>query len=158
MTVRSASRGVGRTRRRRDGDRTERSGCGASRRRCVESSAERARRPRARFALPAASPRPTLVAAGYLFDLNGFLVIRNAFSPEEVAKANAAIDANADKLKERKGKLRTSALYGRESHALAGDGETGRIDGGGLLGWDAPHADVFRSVLAHPSLAPGPRP
>jgi len=90
----------------------------------------------------------------YLFDLNGFLVIRNAFSPEEVAKANAAIDANADKLKERKGKLRTSALYGRESHALAGDGETGRIDGGGLLGWDAPHADVFRSVLAHPSLVP----
>ena len=88
----------------------------------------------------------------YLFDLNGFLVLKGALSPEEVKAANEAIDANADKLHERKGQLRTSALYGRESSALAGDGETGRIDGGGMLGWEAPHREPFRNTLAHPKL------
>ena len=80
----------------------------------------------------------------YLFDLNGFLVVKGALSPDEVKAANDAIDANADKLHERKGQLRTSALYGRESSALAGDGETGRIDGGGMLGWEAPHRESSR--------------
>ena len=88
----------------------------------------------------------------YLFDLNGFLVLKGALSPDEVKAANDAIDANADKLHERKGQLRTSALYGRESSALAGDGETGRIDGGGMLGWAAPHREPFRNTLAHPKL------
>ncbi|KAH8060778.1 phytanoyl-CoA dioxygenase [Aureococcus anophagefferens] len=75
----------------------------------------------------------------YLFDLNGFLVLRGVFSPEDVAAANDAVDAHADTYHERTGQLRTSGLYGRESHALAGDGARGRLDMGGLLAWDAPH-------------------
>ena len=90
----------------------------------------------------------------YLFDLNGFLVIRNAFEPDLVERANAAVDFHVDRLHERKGKLRTSGLYGRESTKLAGDGSTGRLDLGGMLGWDAPHREPFREVLCHPSVAP----
>ena len=54
----------------------------------------------------------------YLFDLNGFLVLRNVFSAEDVAAANAAVDAHVDTYHERTGQLRTSGLYGRESKAL----------------------------------------
>ena len=90
----------------------------------------------------------------YLFDLNGYLVLRGVFSPEDVAAANAAVDAHADTYHERTGRLRTSGLYGRESHALAGDGARGRLDMGGLLAWDAPHNAVFRSMLNHPALVP----
>jgi len=90
----------------------------------------------------------------YMFDVNGFLVLRNVFSAEEVAAANAAVDKNADTYHERSGQLRTSGLYGRESTALAGDGTTGRLDMGGLLGWPAGESDVFRKVLNHPALVP----
>ena len=69
----------------------------------------------------------------YLFDLNGYLVLRGVFSPDDVAAANDAVDAHADTYHERTGQLRTSGLYGRESHALAGDGARGRLDMGGLL-------------------------
>ena len=89
----------------------------------------------------------------YLFDLNGFLVIKDAFDPAMVSRANVAVDAHLERLHERKGKLRTSGLYGRESTALAGDGSTGRFDLGGMLGWSAPHREPFREVLSHPKVA-----
>jgi hypothetical protein len=41
----------------------------------------------------------------YQFDLNGFLVVRNVFSPEEIAAANAAIDARSSSIVERDGDL-----------------------------------------------------
>ena len=91
----------------------------------------------------------------YLFDLNGFLVLRGVLSEAEVAAANAAVDAHSDsELHERKGSLRTSALYGRESKDLAGDGATGRFDMGGMLGWAAPHREPFREFMCHPHIAP----
>jgi len=89
----------------------------------------------------------------YAFDLNGYLVIRNAFDPSMISRANAAIDAHMETLHERSGKLRTSGLYGRESKALAGDGSTGRFDMGGMLGWETPHREPFREVLSHPQVA-----
>jgi ectoine hydroxylase-related dioxygenase (phytanoyl-CoA dioxygenase family) len=91
----------------------------------------------------------------YLFDLNGFLVLRNAFNPEEVARANAAIDAHEEtELHERVGQLRTSGLYGRQSTALSGDGSTGRKDMGGMLGWNKPHCEPFRELMCHKNVAP----
>jgi hypothetical protein len=102
---------------------------------------------------------PTASAPGfshkqkYLFDLNGFLVLRNVFDQDMVARANAAVDAHLDRLHERKGELRTSGLYGRESQQLAGDGATGRKDLGGMLGWEAPHREPFRELLCHPAVA-----
>lgn len=92
----------------------------------------------------------------YLFDTNGFLVLRNIFSKDYINCANSAVDEHLVKgeLHERKGKLRTSRLYGRESTPLQGDGSTGRADMGGMLGWDKPNCEPFREVLAHPRLAP----
>ena len=37
----------------------------------------------------------------YLFDLNGYLVVEDALTPEEVAEANAAIDRHLDRLRVR---------------------------------------------------------
>lgn len=89
----------------------------------------------------------------YLFDLNGFLVLKDVFDADFTARANTAVDAHLHRLHERKGQLRTSGLYGRESKELAGDGETGRKDLGGMLGWDAPHREPFRELLSHPTVA-----
>jgi hypothetical protein len=87
----------------------------------------------------------------YLFDLNGFVVVRNVFTPDEIAAANAAIDARSDSIVERKGDLR---LGGTSGDPLAGDGVTGRADLGGMLEWPAPDRDLFRDVLTHPKLVP----
>ena len=73
----------------------------------------------------------------YLFDLNGFLVVRGVFTPDEIAAANAAIDARTEAIVERKGDLR---LGGSKGDPLAGDGDTGRADLGGMLGWPSPIA------------------
>mmetsp|Transcript_100829 Transcript_100829/g.177508 ORF Transcript_100829/g.177508 Transcript_100829/m.177508 type:complete len:151 (-) Transcript_100829:7-459(-) len=90
----------------------------------------------------------------YLFDLNGYIVLRGVLSEEEVAAANSAVEAHMDTLHERTGKLRTSGLYGRQSEALAGDGKTGRKDMGGMLGWAKPHCEPFRDFMCHPRLLP----
>ena len=37
----------------------------------------------------------------YLFDLNGYLVVENALTAEEVAACNEAIDRNPDRHRER---------------------------------------------------------
>ena len=42
----------------------------------------------------------------YLFDLNGFIIVRNVFTADEIARANAAIDARSERIVERKGDLR----------------------------------------------------
>ena len=87
----------------------------------------------------------------YLFDLNGFIIVRNVFTVDEIAQANAAIDARSERIVERKGDLR---LGGNKGDPLAGDGVTGRADLGGMLEWPAPDRDLFRSVLTHPKLVP----
>jgi hypothetical protein len=91
----------------------------------------------------------------YLFDLNGYLVLRGVFSNDEVEAANTAIDVHIEtELHERTGELRTSGLYGRQSAPLKGDGTTGRFDMGGMLGWAKPHCEPFRNVLVHPKIVP----
>merc|ERR1719191_2078891 len=65
----------------------------------------------------------------FLFDLNGFLVVRGVFTAEEVAAGNAAAGT-----------------------ALAAAGP--RMDLGGMLGWQEPHCRFFRDVLTHPTLVP----
>lgn len=85
----------------------------------------------------------------FLFDLNGFLVLRGVLSPEEVAAANAAVDA------------KQSLLLARDTPALrntkAGtplDAAGPRCDMGGMLFWEKPHCEVFRQMLCHPKLVP----
>eukprot|EP00614_Pseudopedinella_elastica_P025766 CAMPEP_0172616710 /NCGR_PEP_ID=MMETSP1068-20121228/66893_1 /TAXON_ID=35684 /ORGANISM="Pseudopedinella elastica, Strain CCMP716" /LENGTH=355 /DNA_ID=CAMNT_0013422233 /DNA_START=121 /DNA_END=1188 /DNA_ORIENTATION=- len=86
----------------------------------------------------------------YLFDIEGFLVVKNVFSKDEVAAANRAVDAHGHELKERRGALRNT----KTGTTLSGDGKTGRRDLAGMLGWPSPESDFFRSVLAHPKLVP----
>ncbi|MCC7261102.1 MAG: phytanoyl-CoA dioxygenase family protein [Candidatus Latescibacteria bacterium] len=82
----------------------------------------------------------------YLFDLHGYLVIRGALSPAEVAAANAAIDHHAGQIQIRPNDL---------AHGSATlQGATGRGDLGGMLTWERPHCEVFREMIAHPRLTP----
>jgi len=102
-----------------------------------------------------AGPLPPAAAMSdterYLFDLNGFLVVRGVFRPDEIAAMHAAVDARSSGIVERTGDLR---LGGASGDPLAGDGVTGREDLGGMLGWPSPDRDAFRSVLTHPRLVP----
>ena len=84
----------------------------------------------------------------YLFDLNGYLVVENALTAEEVAACNEAIDRNPDRHRERSGEQLLSA----GSEALSG--EQGRGDLGGMLTWPHPWCEPFRSLLAHPVILP----
>jgi len=88
----------------------------------------------------------------YIFDTNGYIVLRKVFELEDIEKVNRLIDNH--ELHERKGALRCSTLYGRDSNHLAGDGVTGRFDMGGMLGWPSPECEFFREVLTTPKLTP----
>ena len=64
---------------------------------------------------------------------------------------NAAVDAHEHEMVERKGQLR---LGGKKGAPLAGDGDTGRQDLGGMLAWPGEEKMLFRKMLAHPKLVP----
>ena len=84
----------------------------------------------------------------YFFDLNGYLVVENALSSEEVAACNEAIDRNADRIRERP---EEQSLSGK-SRTLRG--QQGRGDLGGMLTWPRPWCQPFRDLLAHPNIVP----
>jgi ectoine hydroxylase-related dioxygenase (phytanoyl-CoA dioxygenase family) len=85
----------------------------------------------------------------YLFDLNGYLVVRGVFTPEEMAEANSMIDKHADGMIERSDPALRNAVKGTE---LYGTGR-GRKDLGKILEW-GPESKVFKKLLAHPRLVP----
>jgi len=86
----------------------------------------------------------------YLFDLNGYLIVRGVLTPEEVAEANAAIDRHADEMVERSDSNLRNA---REGTKYYGQGP-GRMDLGRCLEWGETDSRVFQSILAHPRLVP----
>ncbi len=82
----------------------------------------------------------------FLWDLQGFLVVKGVLSGEEVAALNAAIDAKRDKIV-------------RDGNDLTGDSETlkgerSRQTMGGMLQWEHPWCEPFRRLIAHPNLRP----
>ena len=87
-------------------------------------------------------------AEKYLFDLNGYLVIEDVLTPDEVAFANEAIDRHEDQGRTRP---RDQALDGG-SPALTGD--KGRGEMGNMLNWEEPWCNPFREMLAHPRIVP----
>jgi hypothetical protein len=89
-------------------------------------------------------------AEKYIFDLNGYIVLRGVFSAEEVAAANEAIDKHSDAVLARQGVLRNTA----KGTVLGGDGASPRKDLGGMLSWEDGDSAFFRSVLAHSKLVP----
>jgi hypothetical protein len=86
----------------------------------------------------------------FMFDLEGFVVVKGVFSKDDIATANAAVDRRKEEMKERRGGLRNT----KAGTSLSGDGTTGRRDLGGMLAWPAGEREVFQSVLAHPKLVP----
>jgi len=66
----------------------------------------------------------------YLFDLQGYLVVNDVLTPEEVARLNAAIDRHTD---------------GITGH----DGSDARIYG--FLNWEEP---LVRDLIDHPRMLP----
>ena len=82
----------------------------------------------------------------YLFEVHGWLRIEGVLSADELAAANAAVDAHADRIQ-----LRPNDLA-RSSSTLAGT--QGRGDLGGMLTWEQPHCEPFRDMMVHPKLTP----
>ena len=84
----------------------------------------------------------------YLFDLNGYLVIKNVLTPEEVALANAAIEKHSNQGRVRS---RDQALDGGSPELK---GEQGRGELGGMLHWEEtvvqPLPTHARTPDAHP--------
>ena len=85
----------------------------------------------------------------FLFDLNGFLIVRNVFTPEEIKAANAAVDANVASMRARDADALRNAKSGTPFSASGP-----RKDMGGMLWWPREQSAVFRSVLTHPKLVP----
>ena len=85
----------------------------------------------------------------YLFDVCGYVVLRNIIPADHVTAAQTAISANLHRFKERTGEMRESTLA-----AFQGDGVRGRLDCGTMLNWDKPYCDVFRKYLVIPQLIP----
>ena len=84
----------------------------------------------------------------YLFDLNGYLVIEDVLTQEEITAANQSIDQNLDKMHIRS---RDQRLDG---NSVELSGEHGRGEMGGLLDLDPPWCDPFRLMLAHAKIIP----
>lgn len=82
----------------------------------------------------------------YLYDLQGYLIVREFLTPAEVDELNAAIDAHSDQIVE--------AADGELSGSTTLVGERKRTNLAGFLTWPHPYCDPFRTLLAHPRLVP----
>lgn len=80
----------------------------------------------------------------YLFDVQGFLVIRDVLTDAEVERLNATVDANRDRIEDC-GESRW------DSKTLAGDARRQYTN---LLSWEQPFSDPFRELLADPRISP----
>ena len=82
----------------------------------------------------------------YLFDLTGYLVLRDVLSADEVASLNAGIDQHIDQLEP------LAQSTAGDSNTLAGTSR--RNDMGGMLAWERPWCEPFRKLLIHPTVKP----
>lgn len=82
----------------------------------------------------------------YLYDIQGFLVVPNFLTPEEVDRLNEAFDANQDKMTE-DGNSNTG-----NSKTLTTGKKRGLYHG--MLAWEQPYCQPFRDLLVHPKSIP----
>ncbi len=80
----------------------------------------------------------------YFWDLTGYLVVRNVLTRQEVAEANAAIDACLDRMILEEENVRT-----RGSVSLQGKGQKTLHD---TIELEKPHCEPFRKMLVHPQV------
>jgi len=91
----------------------------------------------------------------YRFDLQGFIVLRGVLTPEEVASANAAIDAQTSEFVERASSIRNTSGDSSFAHqAAASNDYRGRLENGTFLFWPQEQSQVFRKMLSHPKVTP----
>ena len=83
----------------------------------------------------------------FLFDLQGYLVVKDFLSDEQVRALNEAVDANVDETTE--GFFPEGATYGGGM-----DGPYQAASVRGMLTWDQPWCQPFRDIIAHPKLIP----
>lgn len=82
----------------------------------------------------------------YLFDLQGYIVLENVLSADQLGACNDAIDAQMASIRRRSG----DDLLSGGSNALQGD--QGRGDIGGMLSWPKPHCEIWRTLLVQPRI------
>jgi ectoine hydroxylase-related dioxygenase (phytanoyl-CoA dioxygenase family) len=86
----------------------------------------------------------------YLFDLNGYLIVKNVLSLEEVQHANHVIDQHSHKIIERSDPTLRNAIVGSTMYGTG----PGRKDLGQILEWGKDDSSIFASILNHPRLVP----
>ena len=84
----------------------------------------------------------------YLFDLNGYIIVRNVLTEEEVEHANNVITKRSDEMIERSDAPLRNTVKG-----TAFSGSESRKDLGGVFEW-GPDSQIFKSILAHSKLLP----
>ena len=82
----------------------------------------------------------------FLFDLKGYLVLREVLSPGEVARCNEAIDRHAGTFFE------TGRRLEGDSRVLGGTAKQKWMEG--MLAWERPWCEPFRELLVHPRITP----
>lgn len=80
----------------------------------------------------------------YLWDLTGYLVVRQVLSPAELLAANEAIDLHRDRMR-----TADDNLGAGDSRALRGTGRPTMHD---LLQLERPYCEPFRRMLVHPAV------
>ena len=85
----------------------------------------------------------------YLFDLNGYLVVRDVLTPEQVQEANDVIDKHSNEMVERSDDELRNAVKDTKLYGMG----PGRKDLGRVLEWGS-ESKIFKSILAHPRLVP----
>lgn len=85
----------------------------------------------------------------YLFDLQGFLILRGVIDPEDVANANSAIDRYDSSFVERSHDIKNA-----KEAPFRGSKTAGRLEHGTFLEWPLTCSAPFRKMLAHPNIAP----
>lgn len=89
----------------------------------------------------------------YLFDLNGYIVVEDVLSAEQVIDLNEALDQNRDRLRIRPPE---QSLDGRDDQrgVPSADhlrGQHGRGEFAGFLSWPKPWCQPFRELLSLPA-------
>lgn len=79
----------------------------------------------------------------FLYDLQGYLVLPGAVSPEFVRRCNAALDAHLDRAVPANRGAFTPALEGKPRSMLAG-----------MLEWERPHCEPFREFMVPAGVVP----
>jgi hypothetical protein len=82
----------------------------------------------------------------FLFDLEGYLILRNVLTADEVARCNAAIDHHRERFFE------TDRALEGESEVLGGAAKQKWMEG--MLAWDRPWCEPFRALMVHSRLKP----